>query len=284
MNISLGILFGLISMISWGMSDFFVTKSARGCATIRAFFWSQIVALIIMLPIFLLFFTLPKFSSQIFVMLFFAGISALISNFAFYKSLETGKVSIVMPIASCWAIVTIFISIVFLEELLTGTNAVGAIFAIIGVILVLFRKHNSAKGKNNSKGIFYAIIAALAFGIDFVIIDLLANEIGWFLPIFFIGIINASLLIIYAGFRKSNLSFPRNIFSFVILVGVLDTIAYLFYSTSVTMELGAIVAPIAATSPVISIILAKIFFKEKIRLIQKIGILFVLAGLVLLSL
>lgn len=284
MNISLGILFGLISMISWGVSDFFVTKSVRGCIAIKALFWSQIVALIIMLPIFLLFFTMPEFSSQIFALFFLAGIFTVISNLAFYKGLRIGKVSIVMPIASCWAIVTIFISIAFLGELLTKTNALGAIFAIIGVILVLFRKNNSAKSKDSSKGISYAIISAFAYGINFVIIDLLANEIGWFLPIFFIGIINAFLLIIYAGFRKSNLSFPRNIFSFVILVGVLDTIAYLFYSTSVTMELGAIVAPIAATSPAISILLAKIFFKEKIRLSQKIGIIFVLAGLVLLSL
>jgi drug/metabolite transporter (DMT)-like permease len=283
MNISLGIIFGLISMISWGMSDFFVTKSARGCATIRAFFWSQIVALIIMFPI--LFFKLPKFSFYIYTMLFFAGMSALVSNFAFYKSLKTGKVSIVMPIASCWAIVTIFISIIFLGELLTGANALGAIFAIIGVILILFRKYNSEKNKtSNSNGIIYAAIAAFAYGVDFVIIDLLANEIGWFLPIFFIGTINAFMLLIYAGIRKSNLSFPRNVSSFVILVGILDTIAYLFYSTSVTLEFGAIVAPIAATSPAISILLAKIFFKEKIRLIQKMGIVFVLAGLVLLSL
>lgn len=124
----------------------------------------------------------------------------------------------------------------------------------------------------------------MTYGIDFVIIDLLANEIGWFLPIFFIGTINTFMLLIYASFRKSDLSFPRNIFSFVILVGVLDTIAYLSYSSSITMEFGAIVAPIAATSPAISIILAKIFFKEKLEIIQKIGIVFVLAGLVLLSL
>lgn len=284
MNISLGILFGLVSMISWGVSDFFVTKSARGCATIRAFFWSQIVALTILTPLFLLFFTMPKFSFRIFVMLFSAGIFTMTSNFAFYKGLEVGKVSIVMPISSCWAIITIFISIIFLGELLTITNTLGAIFVIIGVILVLFKKNNSAKSKNNPKGIFYAIIAAFAFGIDFAIIDLLANEIGWFLPIFFIGIINAFLLLIYASFRKNNLSFPRNIFLFVILVGILDTTAYLFYSSSVTMELGAVVAPIAATSPAISILMAKIFFKEKLRLSQKIGIVFVLVGLVLLSL
>lgn len=217
-------------------------------------------------------------------MLFFAGISTIISNFAFYKSLRVGKVSIVMPIASCWAIVTIFISIAFLGEILTKIHALGAIFAIVGVILVLFKKNNSAKSKDGSRGIFYAIIAAIAYGIDFVIIDLLANEIGWFLPIFFIGIITAFFLLIYAGFRKRNLSFPRNVFLFVALVGILDTIAYLFYSSSVTMELGAVVAPIAATSPAISILLAKIFFKEKLWLIQKIGIIFVLAGLVLLSL
>lgn len=37
MDISLGILFGIFAMLSWGVSDFCVSKSARGCDPIRAF-------------------------------------------------------------------------------------------------------------------------------------------------------------------------------------------------------------------------------------------------------
>jgi uncharacterized membrane protein len=129
----------------------------------------------------------------------------------------------------------------------------------------------------------YAVIAALAYGVDFVLIDLMANKIGWFFPILFVGLVTACYLSIYAGMSGRDISFPKNVWYFIILVGILDTVAYLFYSSSVTTVYGAVMAPIAASSPAVSIILAKIFYKEKIETHQGIGVISVLIGLILLS-
>ena len=189
----------------------------------------------------------------------------------------------VMPVASCWAVVTVFLSLFILKESLTGFQAAGAFFAIAGAVLVSFKWKDLLKMKNSAKGINYAIVAALAYGADFILIDLLANSIGWFLPIFLIGSVTAIYLLIYSAAAGKDISFPKNVGAFIILVGILDTVAYLAYSSSVVTEYGAIVAPIGAASPAISVLLARIFFKEKLHFNQKIGAVSVLAGLVLLA-
>jgi len=162
--------------------------------------------------------------------------------------------------------------------------ALGISLAIGGAVLVSFKWKDLIKFRNHTKGLKYAVIAALTFGADFVVIDLLVSEIGWFLPVFFVSAITAFFLFLYSGAAKKDISFPKNILLFIFLVGALDTVAYLSYSSGVTSEYAAIVAPIGAASPAVSIILARIFFKEKLHFNQKIGAVSVLAGLILLSL
>jgi len=284
MDIFSGIFFGTVAMVSWGASDFFVTKSVRGCDPLKALFWSQIFALGLMFLIFYNFFKLPDFSVAVIIMLLASGFFTVLANLSFYKSLRLGKVSIVMPVASCWAVVTVLLSLIFLEESLTILRAVGVILAVVGALLVSFKmKDASLDVKKYDKSVKYAIIAALAYGSDFVIIDLVANKIGWFLPIFFIGFITACYLLVYAGITRKDISLPKNVLKFIFLVGILDTIAYLSYASSVTREYGAVVAPIAAASPAVSILLARIFFREKLEINQEIGMASVLLGLIVLA-
>lgn len=283
MDISSGIFFGIVSMLSWGASDFFVAKSSRGTDPFRALLWSQVIALPILLSVFFAFFKMPLLSFDVVLLIFASGILTVIANWSFYKGLRIGKVAIVMPVESCWAVVTVFLGLALLGESLTLLQAIGVFFAISGAVLVSFKWKDLIKLRNSAKGVNYAVIAALAYGTDFIIIDLLAKKIGWFLPTLFIGIVTAIYLLAYSGIAKKNISFPKNVAIFVLLVGVLDTAAYLAYTLGIMSEYGAIVAPIGAASPAVSVILARIFFRENVHFNQKIGVVSVLLGLILLS-
>ena len=106
---------------------------------------------------------------------------------------------------------------------------------------------------------------------------------GWFLPVFLIITTEVFYLLMYSGTTKKDISFPKNIALFVILVGVLEAIAFSSAGLGLSFEHTSIVAPIISAFSAITIILARVFFKEILELNQKIGIFFVLAGLVLLS-
>ena len=74
------------------------------------------------------------------------------------------------------------------------------------------------------------------------------------------------------------------IFLFIATAGILDFLAYTTFNLSLSTQLVSIVGPIAATAPAVTIVLAYFFLKERIVTNQKLGILAILAGLILISL
>ena len=229
--------------------------------------------------------TIPIISRTTIDIILITGLLGVISYLAFYKGLQVGKVSIISPIAACWAAVTVILSLIFLHETLTALQSIGVTLAILGAVLTSFKLHDliNLKLKNFATGVEYAIIAMLAWGVYFVLIGILVPKLGWFLPIFFIKAVAVFYLLVYSGVTRRNIAFPKNVAFFVISIGFLETIAFLSYGMGVTSEYTAIVAPIGAAFPMITILLARIFLKETLEINQKIGIIAVLAGLVLLS-
>lgn len=286
MNLTIGILLGIIAMIGWGTADFFVAKAVRKTNVFKTFIWSQIVGVILFLSIFFLFFKFPPISSTTIMIILFTGFLGVISYLAFYKGLQVGKVSIISPIASCWAAVTVILSIIFLGEQLTGFQALGVSLAILGTVLASFKFHDLSKMKlrNLAAGVKYAIVAMLSWGVYFLFISFLVDELGWFLPILFIKVVAVFYLLAYSSRKRMDISFPKNVALFVLLIGILEATAFLCFGIAVVSEYTLIVAPIGAAFPAVTIILARIFFKEILEINQKIGIISVLAGLVLLSL
>ena len=68
------------------------------------------------------------------------------------------------------------------------------------------------------------------------------------------------------------------------ICGIIYTIAWIIVNYSISAGFVSIVTPISSLSPAVIVILAVIFYKEKLVLNQKIGILTILSGLFLISL
>jgi len=285
MTISLGILFGIIAMLGWGIADFFIAKAVRKTSVIKTFFWSQIIGLLFYLPFIYIFLNFPIFSLNTIILIIISGLIGFVSLLAFYKGLQVGYVSVISPISSSAAVVTVILSLIFLNESLTGLQAIGVSLAILGTVLTSFKIHDllKLKLKSMAKGVQYALIAMLGWGILFVFIDVLVSRLDWFLPILIIKALGIPFILAYSGVSKKNISFPKKVGLYVILGGILEAIAFLAFGFGITSENTSIVAPIVFAFPAITIILARIFFKEILVLNQKIGVVAVLTGLVLLS-
>lgn len=281
-----GIIFGIIAMLGWGFADFFVVKSLKKTNVIKTFLWSQLIGIVAFAVFFAFFFKMPDISMQwggIFVLTSVLGFIAYLS---FYKGLGTGKVSVVAPITACWAAITVILSIIFLKEQIVQLQLFGIILAISGAVLVSFKLHDLIKMKlrNFTIGAEYAALAAVAWGIQFVFIDMLVEEFGWFIPMFLIKIISLLFLIVYISAKKESVPFPRQAGALVIAIAALEVAAFLSYGFAISTQNTAITAPLISAAPTVTVILAFIFFKEKIELNQKIGMVAALSGIVLLSL
>jgi len=122
------------------------------------------------------------------------------------------------------------------------------------------------------------------WGVLFILIDKLIEDLGWFLPFFFLIMIEIFYLLVYSAFTKRSMNFPKNVFVFIILSSIFETTAFLSFGFGISMGQIAVVSPIAFAFPVVTTILARIFFREILETNQKIGIAAVLLGLVLLAL
>jgi drug/metabolite transporter (DMT)-like permease len=285
----MGIISGLISMFGWGTSDFLAAKSSRKIGFVLTFFYAQLVSFFVALLYFIfnfrtfIFNSVPKFIFIIIISGFLFTISAL----AFYKSLSIGKVSLVGPITASWAMITVLLSVFFLGELLKANQILAIILIIIGVILISsdlkeFFKQNKLIFSIGAKE---AIVAMFGFGITLFLLAIAVKSLGWFIPGFLSRLFILIFLIIYFIFKKQPLKIefkPIN-WILIIVIGFLDIIAFFAYSIGVSTEYASIIAPIAASSPLVTTVLAQVFLKEKIVLSQIFGIIITIVGLVLIS-
>jgi len=67
------------------------------------------------------------------------------------------------------------------------------------------------------------------------------------------------------------------------LLGVIDVSAFFAWYLGLRVGQVSLVTPIATSSPAVTVVLAHLFLKERVRPHQRIGILAIISGIVLLS-
>lgn len=289
MNLSIGILTGLGAMIGWGTSDFLAALASRKIGSFRALFWMSAVTLGVMGFYFL---TSPanfNFSLQIIFFLCLVGFLQDIGTLYFYKSLEIGRVSLVSPIAGSWAAWTVVLSTLFLKETLLRTQTLGVILIIGGVILVSTKINQLLKEAEfifSDIGVKFAFLASVFWGTSFVIYKPIIDKAGWFPSTTILYIFIVFWLFVYSWITKKKLYFEpkKEVVVLIVSISLANILAWFVYSFGLEKNLASIISPIASTFPLVTVILARIFFKEKLVWNQILGIAGVIGGLVLLSL
>lgn len=273
-------------MAGWGVADFVVARAVRKAGAFTIFLWSQAIGLFLYAPMLLAFGVVRAPSSAATGTILVAGFLAIAAYLSYYKGLQVGKVSLVAPISACWAIVTVALSSFFLNESLSSFQILAVSLAIFGAVMVSFKWEDVRKldFRNVAVGIKYAFLAMICWALYYSLLDVLVSELSWFLPVLFVRLAAVFYLFTYSWATKRDIAFPRGVASMVALTGFLEFVSFLSYGIGINSEYTAIVAPISATSPVVTITLAKLFFGETLDPNQKMGIVAVLVSLVLLFL
>jgi uncharacterized membrane protein len=69
----------------------------------------------------------------------------------------------------------------------------------------------------------------------------------------------------------------------VVVVGLLEFVGYLAFIVGIGVGVVSIVAPISSASPTVTVLLAQVFLKERLAQIQKVAVVLVILGILLLS-
>jgi len=197
-----------------------------------------------------------------------------------YKAFAIGPVSITSPIAGSYALITVLASVLLFDEVLQINQWVGIGLLFIGLALASYKR--SKVSLSDKRGIYFAFSALVLIGIGIAGFVYAIKEIGWvtavLLGYFFPAFWSGSYLLIKRNFKRPNLN--RHLL-FLTLFQLLGTIAV---SIGVERTISAIVVPVSSVSPIVTAVLGLLFFGERIKASNFIGIVLITVSLVLLSL
>jgi drug/metabolite transporter (DMT)-like permease len=286
MTLDLGILLAVTAMLGWGIADFLAKIAIDKIGYKTSLVLNQTVALVPAAIFALLFFKMSAISVGLVGIIVLAGISGVFGYIFLYRGFQKGNVSIVSPITASWSVVTILLAFFLFGETLMPVQIVGIIAVLIGVFFAStnFAEFQKSIKKGSSAGVLDAIIAMFSWGVSYALLRPIVTAVGPIIALLFLKVIATATLFSWTGITKTKISIPSKlIFLFIGTAGVLDFLAYTAFNFSLNTQLVSIVSPIAATAPAVTIVLAYYFLKEKIVNNQKLGIIAILVGLILIS-
>ena len=209
------------------------------------------------------------------------------SYLAFYQALAIGPISIVSPIVSAYAAVTVVCAVLIGGERLAGGETAAIVVVILGVLLA---SSDLAQTRHLERvallGILLALSTAVVIGAFVYGVAYFSAEYGWLVPIFLARGFS-TLFLVLVSLRGGEWRFtdrsPRLLMT-IAGIAVVDTLGYVAFNFGVRHADTSVVATAAAPYAVVPIVAGVMLLHERPRTTQWAGIGLVIAGLVLLGL
>ena len=291
------VLIGLSSALIYGAADFLGGLGARRISPMRVTAVSGVSGLVVLLLALPL---IPSvWSSEALLLGALSGISGTVAVTLLYACLAIGPMSILSPLtAVVSAIVPLTVGLVRGERL--GPIGYFAIaLALVAVVLVGFVKEKKAV-RPSLRGVLMAIGSGTAIGVFLIIIDLTPADSG-LAPLIANRVVNAAVMFALVGVlvlvaRRRSPSVPvdgdsgvrrqlwRPGLVFAIACGAVDAIANAGLLWGLRIGELSIISVLTALYPAGTIILAAIVLKERIAVVQYVGLALAIAAAGLLAL
>ena len=284
----MGIALGLTAALAWGFADVLATVASRRTGAVRVVLGFHVVAMVLLAV--LLAATgeqLVGVSAGDLAWLVLVGVLGGVSYVAFYRALSIGPISIVSPIVSAYAAVTVLCAVVIGGER-PGSGEVAAIAVVI--LGVLLASSDLAQMRALERvalvGIVLALATAVVIGAFVYGVAYFSEEHGWLVPIFLARGFS-TLFLVAVSVRGGEWRFPDrapSLLALIASIGIVDTAAYALFNVGVRHADTSVVATAAAPYAVVPIVAGVALLGERPRATQWAGIALVIAGLVLLGL
>jgi drug/metabolite transporter (DMT)-like permease len=277
----LTIALGFATSLVYGFADFFGALGSKHIKPVVVTFWSGLSGLALLLTASL--FMGADFNQSSILCGVIGGIASAFAMTCLYAALAIGPISILSPLSAVvMAIVPMIIGFAQGDRFsLWGWLALGAI--LVAVVLVGFVPGQDVR-LPSLKGLLLGIGAGIGMGAVLLALAAAPKDSGLASPAI-LRAVSASLLGIFmlvtirrsrAGATASKASI--RIWLAVMVTGFLDSSANVFFTIASREGSLSVVSVLTALYPLGTIILARIFLKEKIARSQMFGIVLALGA------
>lgn len=213
----------------------------------------------------------------------FYGISLCVSMHAGFKALSIGPMALTSIIASFSLLIPFLFGIILWNETLTLLKFIGIILLLFAIFFINIKKENGF----SAKWLFCALITLLSNGICSVIqkIHQIQFPALYRTEFMFWALLCVSIVLLVTHNAKRNKKTPLKFSLLGTSAGVANCLAnYIVLYLSAT-ENASVLFPIISVANIITVwTIGILFFKEKLRLLQTIGLIIGIISVVLLKL
>lgn len=284
---AMGIALGLAAAFAWGLNDYFVALAARRTGVLRTVLGFHVIATALLAAAALGTGALDGITATQVAVLGGVGVLGAVAYLLFFGALAIGPISIVSPIMSAYAAVTVLLAVFVLGERLSAGQTLAVIVAMLGVLLAstdlraLRTNHRAALA-----GVVLAVAAMVWIGGFVFGISYYTDDLGWLAPIF-VGRGFSTLLLVLTALRGAQWRFPERsprLLGLIALVGILDTLGYVAFNLGAQRADTSLVATASTPYAVVPVVMGVALLGERPAPNQWVGVALVIAGLVILGL
>ena len=281
----MGILWGLIAALAWGVGDFLIKSAAMRMGAARAAFFVELFSLVPLLGYFVIAGDRGVLNAwQPLALALFVGFINILATLALYMAYEIGELSVMAPIVSTFSVVTVILALVVLTERPTLLNIFGIFLTLGGIVAVStsWSEVRRMKGIFTAQGVSLAGAAAFGLGLSFFLVDYVVDDIGYVAPVIAFRLAGVLGLLVARSIIKFDWKMPElGVWPLLITLIIVDTLGFLAYNIGISTEYVSIVSTLTSLYALISVLLALVFLGERLEINQRFGIIAVSIGIVL---
>ena len=270
--------FALGASLAWGFGDFLGGLKARVLGALSVMALSQPFGLAALAIAVAVRGTAPPGWNIAWACL--SAVLGTVGLFAFYRGMEAGAISVVVPIASLAAAFPVIWGIASGDDV-SRLQEIGFVAAIGGSALASIERHEQRT--RLAAGVGWAALAMLAFGGYYVPMHA-ASAQDWLWPSFLFRCVSVTLVWSVVLLRRRGIPHGfRPHLPALVAIGFLDTGGNVLFAAASVHGLLSVVSVLASLYPVVTVMLARLALRERVQLAQDVGIVATLAGVVLIS-
>jgi drug/metabolite transporter (DMT)-like permease len=270
----LGIVFALSASLMYGGGDFAGGAGARRLNPFQVLLLAAATGILPLFSLGLLWGEVTPSSATV-IWAALAGIFGSLGLATLYRGLSTSSAAIVSPTAAVVGATVPLIYGSFVEGLPSVPRMAGFLLALIGIWLVA-RPH-PASLPNHGRGLMLGIAAGIAFGAYFILIAQVQRG-SVFFPLTVAKLTSIPFVLGILAARRLRVPSPLQA-PVTLLAGIMDAAGNAFFLLARQYTRLDVAAVIASLYPAVTVILARLIYKEVISRSQWAGLMLCLVAI-----
>ncbi len=279
----IGIILALFCAVFVALSQITLRKSYKELQPSIAFFFDAVFGLLMWVPLALVMGVNLGVSLK--EALFFAVISAILSEAIVFFALSKGELAVTATVLATYPVYTVFFSRIINHEELTTNLLFFVGIAILGSVWASLPDNVNKTDLKLRKEIVWPFIAAVCIGLSDTISKGYINRSGDFSFLFMLGFVQIPVALAYLRIeRESVIKAIRgtvhkfNNYKYALLGGLFNIIGTGFLWLSFSYAPASVASPITGTSGALTVLLSHYILRDRISIRKYMAIIVTFVG------